>query len=218
MSQPKSTDQLLVEGIRAGESDAWSQLIARYEGRLLAFSESRLGRRAASEDVVQETFIGFLTSLPNFDARRSLESYLFSICAHKLTDYLRREGRRVALPFSTVQRSERTSLHVAAAERAPSAIVRSLERKQIEDEALGEAIRDFIHRWQERGDWTKLMCLELIFVRGRGNKDVAQRLGLTEQQVANYKSDFLIQLRKTIRKQGLPAEIFPELHPASSKV
>ena len=73
--------------------DAWSDLISRYEGRLLAFVESRLGRRGASEDIVQEAFIGFLNSLPNYDGRRSLEGYLFSICAYKLTDHLRREGR-----------------------------------------------------------------------------------------------------------------------------
>ena len=58
----------------------------------------------------------------------------------------------------------------------------------------------------------KLKCLELLFIRGRANKDTAVRLGLTEQQVANYKSDFIIQLRRTLKKQGLPAEIFPELY------
>ena len=56
-------DTLLIQRIRGGDSDAWNDLIARYEGRLLAFAESRVGRRAASEDIVQETFIGFLNSL-----------------------------------------------------------------------------------------------------------------------------------------------------------
>ena len=45
-------------------------------------------------------FLGFLNSLPNYDGRRPLESYLFSICAYKLTDHLRREGRRPAVPLS----------------------------------------------------------------------------------------------------------------------
>ena len=67
MSSSSETDQLLVERIRTGNGDAWEDLISRYEGRLLAFVESRVGRRAASEDIVQEAFIGFLNSLPNFD-------------------------------------------------------------------------------------------------------------------------------------------------------
>ena len=63
-------------------------------GRLLAFVDSRLRDRAASEDVVQETFVGFLTSLPHYDEKRDMEAYLFSIAAHKLTDHLRKQGRR----------------------------------------------------------------------------------------------------------------------------
>ena len=59
MSSATETDRILVERIRAGDGDAWGDLISRYEGRLLAFVESRLGRRSASEDIVQEAFIGF---------------------------------------------------------------------------------------------------------------------------------------------------------------
>ena len=85
MKKNSAIDQALVKRIRSSDSDAWSDLIKRYEGRLLAFVNSRLSNRSASEDIVQEAFIGFLNSLPNFDGRRSLESYLFSICAYKMT-------------------------------------------------------------------------------------------------------------------------------------
>src|SRR5947209_18227383 len=87
------SDRLLVQQIRQGEPRAWETLIARYEGRLLAFVQRRLRDRAASEDVVQETFVGFLNSLPNFDERRELQTYLFTIASHKSTDHLRRSGR-----------------------------------------------------------------------------------------------------------------------------
>ena len=54
---------------------------------------------------MQETFVGFLTSLPNYDPARPLEGYLFSIAAHKLTDVMRRQGRR---PLPQWIRSRRT--------------------------------------------------------------------------------------------------------------
>ena len=95
---PSESDRLLIDRIRDGDAAAWEDLIARYEGRLLAFVHRRIHDRTASEDVVQETFVGFLNSLPNYDGRRPLESYLFSICAYKLTDHLRREGRRPSVP------------------------------------------------------------------------------------------------------------------------
>ena len=93
-------DRLLIKHIRQGDPRAWESLIARYEGRLLAFVQRRLHDRAASEDVVQETFIGFLNSLPHFDDRRELQTYLFTIASHKLTDHLRRSGRHPLHPAS----------------------------------------------------------------------------------------------------------------------
>lgn len=100
MESTKEIDALLVDRIRQGDTLAWEDLIGRYEGRLLAFVDSRIGNRAAAEDIVQEAFIGFLNSLPNYDGQRPLESYLF-ICAYKLTDHLRREGRRPTIPSNT---------------------------------------------------------------------------------------------------------------------
>jgi RNA polymerase sigma-70 factor (ECF subfamily) len=207
-----SADQLLIERIRQGDANAWNELIARYEGRLLAFVESRLGRRDISEDVVQETFVGFLNSLPNYDDRRSLESYLFSICAYKMTDHLRREGRRPAVPLSAAESDEDDQWQFVARARAASSIVQSGERRDLEEKALVAALEEQIERWRERGEWSKLMCAELLFVRGWANKDVATQLAISEQQVANYKFDFLARMRNVIRRQGLSQDVFPELY------
>src|SRR5881227_1889303 len=87
------SDRLLVQQIRQGDARAWENLIARYEGRLLAFVHRRLRDRSASEDVVQESFVGFLNSLANYDESRELQTYLFTIASYKLTDHLRRTGR-----------------------------------------------------------------------------------------------------------------------------
>src|SRR5688572_32633031 len=87
------SDRLLIQQIRQGDPRAWETLVARYEWRLLAYVQRRLRDRSASEDVVQETFVGFLNSMPNFDERRELQTYLFTIASHKLTDHLRKAGR-----------------------------------------------------------------------------------------------------------------------------
>jgi len=210
MAKSSNSDALLVQEIRAGKSEAWNDLIVRYEGRLLSFVESRLRRRAASEDVVQETFIGFLTSLPNFDARRPLESWLFSIAAHKLTDYLRREGRRPAIPLSTSDASS-GAWELPGNARGASSIARSGERRGMEDEAVAAGMGEQIARWRTSGDWQKIQCMELLFVVGAANKRVARQLGLSEQQVANFKFDFLERLRNRVRRQPLNEGFFPEL-------
>jgi RNA polymerase sigma-70 factor (ECF subfamily) len=214
MSSISEADALLIDRIRSGESDAWSDLISRYEGRLLAFVESRIGRRGPSEDIVQDAFVGFLNSLPNFDGKRPLEGYLFSICAYKLTDHMRREGRRPAVPLSAGADSS-GDWQLAGSARHASSIARSGERKHLEENAILAALRDQINRWREKGDWTKLQCAELLFVRGWANKDVAEQLGISEQQVANYKFDFISRLRTLVKKQDLSEEVFPELYEGS---
>ncbi|MDZ4817344.1 MAG: RNA polymerase sigma factor [Planctomycetota bacterium] len=207
-------DTLLIDRIASGETAAWNELIARFEGRLLGFVESRLRRRDVSEDVVQETFIGFLTSLPNYDRARPLESYLFSIAAHKMTDHLRREGRRPALVLSQGATSD-TDWNLPSKDRPASVVLRSGERRRIEADALGCALAEQIARWQERGEWDKIKCAELLLVRGLPNKEVALELGLSEQAVANQKFELLARLRTALRKQELSEEVFPELYEAT---
>jgi hypothetical protein len=95
--------------------------------------------------------------------------------------------------------------------RVASSIARSVERRGLEEKAVVEALEAQVEHWQKRGEWTKLKCIELLFLCGWANKDVAAELGLSEQQVANYKFDFVARLQTIIRRQGLSPEVFPEL-------
>ena len=96
--------------------------------------------------------------------------------------------------------------------RAASSIARSTERRRLEEDAVIEALEEQVERWKSRGDWTKLKCIELLTVRGQPNKLVAESLGITEQQVANFKFDFLTRLRTLIKRKGLSQDVFPELY------
>ena len=210
-SGSSEADAYLVVRIRSGDSDAWQSLIDRYEGRLMAYTDSRIRNRATSEDIVQDAFVGFLISLPNYDGSRPLESYLFSICAYKLTDHLRREGRRPSIQMHRRGSSGSGQMDPAGGDRVASSIARSVERKEIEEKAVKEAVSEQIERWKSGDGWTKLKAIELLFVRGLPNKDVADELNLSEQQVANYKSDFQIRLRSIIKRMNLDEGVFPEL-------
>src|SRR5437762_11628572 len=143
-------DRLLIQQIRLGDSRAWETLIGRYEGRLLAFVERRLHDRSTSEDVVQETFIGFLNSLPHFDDRRELQTYLFTIASHKLTDHLRRSGRHPLHPASEGAGDllqQQLDNHPAA-----SSLARGQERQLLEANAICQCLGSMIRQWQDKGD------------------------------------------------------------------
>lgn len=205
------SDRLLIQQIRKGDTRAWEQLIARYEGRLLAFVQRRLRDRAASEDVVQETFIGFLNSLPNFDERRELQTYLFTIAAHKLTDHLRRTGRHPLKSLSDSTGSSSMPSEQPDPHPNASTCFRNAEREKLESEALAGGLRLILRGLRDKGDWTRLKVLELLFVKGWANRDVAAHLQVSEQQVANYRFATVKKLTEHVRDAGLSPDVFPEL-------
>jgi RNA polymerase sigma-70 factor (ECF subfamily) len=206
---PSESDRLLIQQIRQGDKRAWETLIGRYEGRLLAFIQRRLRDRAASEDIVQETFIGFLNSLPNFDEKRELQTYLFTIASHKLTDHLRRSGRHPLTSLSetaTEVLNRQFDTRLGASSRA-----RQAERQQLENAAIVRCLGQILRGWQDKGDWTRMKVMELLWVRGWANRDVAAYLDVSEQQVANFRFAAVKKLSELIGAAGLSPDVFPEL-------
>lgn len=199
-------DRQLIQRIRAGDAQAWQQCIDQYEGRLLAYARTRLQDRTAAEDVVQETLLGFLKALPNYDERTPLESWLFSIAAHKLVDALRRSGRRPVLPLLTSESKDGAARDLTGPGRGASSMLRSSERAQSEAALIESVLKPLIAEFRQTGAWERLKCVELIFVLGWPNRDVARRLNLTEQAVANHKFFVLQKLREAARVAKLNIE------------
>ena len=61
---------------------------------------------------------------------------------------------------------------------------------------LRECLQELVRGWQERGEYERLQCMELLFVLGWANKEVARRLGISEQAVANHKHFVVNKLRE----------------------
>jgi RNA polymerase sigma-70 factor (ECF subfamily) len=204
------SDRLLVQRIRSNDQKAWAELDRRYRGRLTAYVRRRLKDHASVEDVVQETFIGFSNSLVNYDDKRDLQTWLFTIAAHKVTDQLRKMGRR---PVSTGNEADEEMMGQTAddKQRPASSLARSAERREKEEESLGLALREYVRELQSKGEYAKLMALELMYVKGWRNQDVAARLPLTEQDVANLRFQAKKRLRDRLIAAKLSPDIFPEL-------
>lgn len=198
-----STTEWLIQQIRKGNADAWQTLIDEYEGRLSAFVRLRISDRDAVDDIVQETFLGFVRSLPHYDASRELESYLFTIAAHKIRDHLRKNGRHPMALLGDLSPSRAPHEPSASARvRGPSSLLASRERIEGEEKRLSELLRGMLEEWRAKGDYRRIMCMELLFVSGWSNQDVAKKTGLTEQQVANYKFQVVERLTRNVGNRG----------------
>jgi RNA polymerase sigma-70 factor (ECF subfamily) len=206
------SDRLLIQQIRGGRDvdSAWTELVNRYEGRLHAYIRRRLRDHATTDDIVQEVFIGFLNSLPNYDDKRDLQSWLFTIASHKVTDQLRKIGRQL-YGVGKDSDAERMAQATDDRQRPASTQARSQERRGLEAEAIARGLRDMIRTYRDRGDYDRIKVLELLFVKGLPNKEAAVRVGVNEQQVANYRFAAVKRLVEQMENAGLPVDVFPEL-------
>jgi RNA polymerase sigma-70 factor, ECF subfamily len=205
-------DRLLVARIRSGDPSAWQQCIERFEGRLTAFAMARLRDATLAEDIVQDTFLGFLTSLPNFDERATaVETFLFTIAAHKIIDILRQRGRRPALrsirPRDSDGDADGSSVTEPAARlRRVSSMAASREQRERDELAVTSILAELISQWRDKGDLERLKCIELLFVAGWPNQRAARELAITEQDVANHKHYIVTRIRQKLEKLGLSDE------------
>jgi RNA polymerase sigma-70 factor (ECF subfamily) len=97
-------DRQLLRALRAGDEGAFVQLVERYSASLLRVALMIVGTRAVAEEVVQETWVGFLTGLDRFEGRSSLKTWLFRILTNSAKTRAARERRSV--PFSSLVRAE----------------------------------------------------------------------------------------------------------------
>lgn len=208
---PNESDRLLVDSIRRKDADAWRQLIARFEGRLRAFLHRRIKKPDVCDDLVQETFIGFLNSLPHYDDKRELQTYLFTIASYKLTDHLRKSGRHPVQQATEDAAGNDPLQQRADSEPGASSVARGHERQGLEEDAIVRCLGELLHEWIEKEEFDRVKTLELLIVKGWANKDVAKTLGLSEQQIANIRFGAIKKLTDHVKCAGLPANVFPEL-------
>jgi len=101
--QPTSSDakwqdeQRLVKALREGNETAFEFLIDSYYGPLLRLAMAYVPSRAVAEEVVQETWQGLLESLPRFEGRSSLKTWMFRILTNRAKTRGKRESRYESL-------------------------------------------------------------------------------------------------------------------------
>jgi RNA polymerase sigma-70 factor (ECF subfamily) len=86
-------DALLLDGLRAGDEQAFRDLVMRYHTRLVRFAESFVPSRAIAEEVVQDTWLGVVRGVERFEGRASVKTWLFRILANRARSTGRRESR-----------------------------------------------------------------------------------------------------------------------------
>ena len=202
MAQTSEADQYLLEHIRQGSGDAWAQLVARYQGRLLAFARSKVRQVSDAEDLVQDTFVSFLRSVGAFRGQASIETYLFCILRRKVLDVFR-GSKRVCLLQDACGGNEDegdASVQLAAPDETASFYARREEAHEGQRTALSAALSELIAEYKAAKAFHDLQIIEMLFYCQLRNKHIAERVGVRENYVAVLKHRCLQQIRERLQQ------------------
>ena len=212
MKKVSQAEEYLLEQIRRGDNEAWSQLVDRYEGRLLQFAQAKLARRADYEDIVQETFVSFLKGVNNYRQSCSFETYLFTILRRKIIDTYRRKQSKDMGLIQDICRTTQYGDPYNAFENLPapnhtgSWYVRRDEQYHLQQDALTEALLKLVNEYKKSLNFRDLEIVELIFYCHLANSSIAKIMNLEENNIAVIKHRCLKKVRDNVAKSKVPIE------------
>jgi RNA polymerase sigma-70 factor (ECF subfamily) len=84
------SDESLLAGVAAGDADAMTALVRRYQRRVYGLARTVLGDASAAEDVAQEAFVRLWRHAEAYDARRApVATWLLTITRNLAIDAVR---------------------------------------------------------------------------------------------------------------------------------
>lgn len=96
----KLDEQELITKARNGDSEAFKEIVIKYESRVAATVIGMLGHTTEAEDVGQETFVRLYRALHRFRGESSIGTYLTRIAINLSLNEIRRRKRLRNLFFS----------------------------------------------------------------------------------------------------------------------
>jgi len=89
-----STDEELIEAVLAGDIDAFSGLVRRYQDTCMRFAVRMLGSRVDADDALQSAFMRAFRNLRSCRERDRFGGWLYQIVMNECRTYAARERRR----------------------------------------------------------------------------------------------------------------------------
>lgn len=169
----------LVEKIIKGEEKAVRELYRKYSFRLLNFILLKIDSRQDAEEVLQDTFVSALDTLPLFAGQSSLFTWLAAIAKHEVADFYRKQKIKKVL-FSRLPFLERLASQVLGPEE-------ELAEKEMK-KRVGEVLEKLSEGYRQ--------ILRLKYEKGYQVADIGRKLGITSKAAESRLTRARLAFRK----------------------
>jgi RNA polymerase sigma factor (sigma-70 family) len=162
-----SGDEDLVTASRAGNREAFGQIVARYQTLLCSLAYSATGNISQSEDLAQETFITAWKHLAEIREPAKLRGWLCGVARNLINNWLRAQGREPS------HQAEPLDAIADSSSSEPLPVDRAISREEAE----------ILWRSLERIPETYRLPLVLFYREHQSVQAVARNLELSEETV-----------------------------------
>lgn len=123
----------LLRRILAGESELYSQIVHRYQGRIYAALQAMVPSREDAEDLTQESLVLAYRKLASFEARSSFYTWLHRIAMNLALSHRRSHRKELSQAWSPM---EVASESLSGREEASDVQLERLEEQQLVQQAM----------------------------------------------------------------------------------
>ena len=188
-SEAADPQQALLEGLKAGESEAYEQLLAEYQDKIYRLAWRMTRNDADAEEVVQNVFLQIFRKIDTFEGNSALSTWIYRVTSNAALMLLRsRKKNTDSLEDAFPRYSE--DGHVEDPEPSWGDLP---EERFLSDEALGK-VDDAVAKLAP--EYRAVFVLR--DVEGQSTEEVAEALGLSVSAVKSRLHRARMFLRKRL--------------------
>ena len=114
---PDVTDEALALQVQGGDTQAFGEIVKRYEAKLLRYARKYFFSSEDAQDLVQDIFLKAYENIQSFDASRRFSPWVYRVAHNEFVNELKKKQTRK--PFFSID-FDTMFPHLAAAETADS--------------------------------------------------------------------------------------------------
>ncbi len=141
----RATDEELVAAILDGETALYTDLVQRYQGRLVNYLNRFLGNVDESQELSQEVFLKVYRALDRYNPTYRFSTWLFRVAKNAAIDLLRKRRLKLVPMQRAGFDGEPREREFPSEERDPYRVFRNLERR----DAISAAIDGLKDEYRE---------------------------------------------------------------------